>query len=195
MKRGLVLLLALLSGSTSPARATQFVIAPGGKNLVKFESHAPVETVTGKTQNVQGAVELDPAQLGDSLTVQVRVDLASLDTGNGLRDKHMRENHLETSKYPTVTFTGGRLLQPSASACAAGQKVKCTVAGELDLHGVKRPLAAPIELVFSPQAGELHVTSSFDIKLSDYKINRPQFLVMRLDEVQHITLDIVARSQ
>ena len=37
---------------------------------------------------------------------------------------------------------------------------------------------------------EIHVVARFEIKLSDYEIPRPQFLIMKLDEVQRITVDI-----
>ncbi|MBK9304990.1 MAG: YceI family protein [bacterium] len=40
------------------------------------------------------------------------VDLAALDTGIGLRNRHMRENHLETDRFPQAVFRGARILKP-----------------------------------------------------------------------------------
>ena len=194
MTRGLGIFVTLALCGAAAAQATSFVVEPGGKNVVQFESKAPMETVTGKTQQVHGRVDLDPANLGDSIQVRVEVDLASLDTGNDMRNKHMRENHLHTAEYPQAVFRGGKVLKPSQSALAGGEKVTGTIAGLLSLHGVERPIEASMELVYSPQTGELHVTSRFQVKLSDYRIRRPKFLVMRLDEVQRIQIDLVART-
>jgi hypothetical protein len=45
------------------------------------------------------------------------------------------------------------------------------------------------------QGGALHVVTHFKIKLPDYSIPRPQFLVMKLDEVQSVTVDLTARPK
>jgi polyisoprenoid-binding protein YceI len=104
---------ALLVGfEARPTEATDFSIEPGkDRNLVVFTSKATLETFQGKTKQVAGNVSFDPANLSDSVTVRVEVDLASLDTGIPMRNKHMRENHLETSKYPKAVFEGGRILE------------------------------------------------------------------------------------
>ena len=48
--------------------------------------------------------EREPAILaGGDIVVRVS------DTGIGMRNTHMRENHLETETYPVATFTGGRI--------------------------------------------------------------------------------------
>ena len=65
--------------------------------------------------------------------------------------------------------------------------------GTLELHGVTQPVSVPIEMTL--QKGALHVVSHFKVKLPDYKIARPQFLVMKLDEVQSVTVDVEARPR
>ncbi len=182
---------ALALAGASAALAADFTVSPGGKNLVQFESKAPLETVTGKTQQVHGRLTFDPASVGDSVDVEVDVDLASLDTGIELRNKHMREDHLETDKYPQAVFRGGRLTGDSKMRFEPGKKTKFKIAGDFELHGVHRRIEAPVEATLQPD-GSLHVETHFDVKLSDYGIPRPQFLVMRLDEVQHITFDVTA---
>ena len=174
------------------AGAADFNIEPGGKNFVRFESKAPMETVTGTTQQVHGSLAFDPASLGDTIAVTVAVDLATLDTGIALRNRHMRENHLHTDKYPQAVFHGARILESSAPGLGQGKTTKLRVRGILAMHGVEKVVEAPVEADLLPD-GSVHALVRFDVKLADYEIPRPQFLVMRLDEVQHLTLDLTAR--
>ena len=188
----LPVLLAALAGG--PARAERFLVSPGDPNLVKFESKAPMESFEGKTKQVTGQIVFNPARLADSLTVHMEVDLASLDTGISMRNKHMREDHLETATYPKAIFHGTKLLDPSAPALAPGQKVSFTLEGEFSLHGVTKTIQVPVEVTSSVKddVTRIHVVTHFLVKLSDYKIDRPQFLVMRLDENQKVTVDVMA---
>ena len=188
--------LGLLLGPAGPppALGANFHIVPGEPNLVRFESRAPLESFDGKTRQVRGHVGFAPDSLGDWLDVRVEVDLASLDTGIELHNKHMRENHLETAKFPKVVFVGGKVHKPSRTRLEPGQSVSFEIEGVLDLHGVKKPLRAAVEMTYSRAdgAGQLHVVSRFQVKLTDFEIKRPKFLVMQLDEVQRLEIDLVA---
>lgn len=183
----------LAAAIASPADAAQFVIAPGGDNLVQFESKAKVETFTGKTSQVEGTVELDPAQLGDSITVNVVVNIASLDTGIGLRNKHMCDNHLDCAKFPQATFSAGKLAKASAVGLAPGQKTTFELIGTLDLHGVRQPLTVPVEMLLV-DPGHLEITTRFPVKLEDFQIARPKMLMLKLNEVQQVTVKLSART-
>lgn len=193
VRRGLIGL-AVLAMVAGGAAAETFVIAPGSPNEVKFTSKAPLETFDGKTRNVSGTIEANLGQLADSFKVEITVDLASLDTGIDLRNQHMREEHLETSKYPQAVFHGRSAAQLSQPALHAGETVTFICHGTFDLHGVTQPLDVPVEASLKSDQGQttLQVTGRFDVKLSDYKISRPQFLVMRLDESQHVTVTLAA---
>ena len=53
------------------------------------------------------------------------------------------------------------------------------VAGELDLHGVVKPLTCRVRLALSPD-GVLTIATEFPVRLSDHAIARPGFLTMKL---------------
>jgi len=193
MPRGILLALLTLFGLLSgTAQATEFTIKPGqDKNLVVFTSKATLESFQGKTKQVSGNLSFDPANLGDSVTVHVEVDLASLDTGIPMRNKHMRENHLETGKYPKAVFDGGHILEKSGQTLAPGDTVHLRMTGQFALHGVKRTIEVPV-IATRAKDGTLQVTTHFDVPLSDYKINRPAFLMMKLEPTQHLTVQVTA---
>jgi polyisoprenoid-binding protein YceI len=188
-----LLVLVLVARMPPAARATEFVLVPDGASQIVFTSKAPMESFSGKTRRVSGNIELDPLQLGDSIVVRVEIETASLDTGIELRNRHMRDNHLHCDRFPEAVFRGGRLTGLSATRLADGETVTGTIAGSLELHGVTKPLQAPIELTL--RGGSLHVTTRFKVKLPDFDIPRPQFLVMKLDEVQNVVAELAARPK
>jgi polyisoprenoid-binding protein YceI len=193
MKRWLLLFTAAGLAGAAPAWAERFEIRPDKRNLVRFESRAPMETFEGKTRQVSGYVEFDPRSLPDSAVILVEVDLASLDTGIPLRNRHMRENHLDTAQYPKAVFRGGRLESEGHPSLVPGQSAAFRVSGKFELHGVTRDITVPVEATRLDD-GSLHLVSRFEVKLSDYRISRPQFLLLKLDETQRITFDVRAAA-
>ncbi len=152
-----------------------------------FESKAPLESFKGKTDRIAGSFVTDLAQLVDSLRFRIEVDLTSLDTGIGLRNQHMRDNHLETDRFPAAVFSGGRIVSTTSPSLKPGTTAKIRLAGDMHLHGITRAVEMDVELVLD-QSGILQVTSQFSIYLSDYDIKRPQFLVMKLADDQKVNV-------
>ncbi|MCL4306244.1 YceI family protein [bacterium] len=184
-------LLAVLCGFGVSVAGEMFTIVQGNvENLVTFTSDAPLEQVVGKTHMVTGYVSLpDGTSSGQA---EIHLDLASLDTGLSLRNKHMRENHLETQIFPEAVFTLNTLFIPTGSL-QPGERTAVKVSGALALHGVTREIAPETHLTLSNGGDELRIESSFSISLKDHQIKRPEFLVMKLADEQKIEVKLVAR--
>lgn len=183
-----LLLLVMTAGNP---RAAEFVVKAGAPNRVVFTSKAATESFDGKTDRMSGRIVLDPAQVTDSVTVHIEVDLASLDTGIGKRNQHMRENHLETSKYPLAVFDGAAVRAPATSALGAGTAVSFDVEGTFTLHGVSKRLRTVV-VVTMKDPKTLEFSTSFKVSLTDYQISRPKFLFLKLGEVQDVSVSGVA---
>ncbi len=163
---------------------------------VRFDSKAPMESFHGETNAVSGFVRFDDDNLGN-LHLKVEVDLTQLSTGIKMRDKHMRENHLHTDKYPLAVFESRALAKGSSRPLVANETTSLVLQGTFTMHGVKREMAIPIE-VRKVTAGQrpgdndasphIEVLSVFSIELDAFEIPRPKFLVLKLDETQRITL-------
>ncbi len=160
------------------------------ENLVTFTSDAPLEQVVGKTHMVTGYVSLPDGTLPGQ--AEIHLDLASLDTGLSFRNKHMRENHLETQIFPEAVFTLHSLIIPGGTL-SPGDRTAVKVSGELALHGVTREIAPETYLTLSGGGDELRIESSFSISLKEHHIKRPEFLVMKLADEQKIDVRLVAR--
>lgn len=176
---------------SSSVHAAQFVVKAGPPNKVVFTSKAATETFDGKTDRIEGRIVVDPASVEDTVLVRLEVDMASLDTGIGERDKHMRKNHLETDKYPKAVFEGATLAGPEGAALAQGKAVAFDCEGNFTLHGVTRRLRVTVEATLV-DARTLAFKTSFKVPLADYNISRPKFLFLKLGEVQDVVVEGVA---
>lgn len=176
--------------SAENAAATEYVIHPGGKNEVVFISKATMESFEGKTDRIEGTVTVAEGEMGDSVTVSVTVDLASLDTGIGKRNTHMRNNHLETDKYPEATFSGVTIVSPAGAKLATNATTTLEIEGTLDLHGKSRRTRVTVDV--TPTAQGLMIKAGFNVSLADHDISRPKFLFLRLSDVQEVRVEALA---
>jgi polyisoprenoid-binding protein YceI len=89
----------------------------------------------GKFNKTSGTVVLDrEAQTG---TVDVSIDLASVNTGHGKLDEHLKSaDFFDVAKFPTATYKG--------KLAAFKNGAPTEVQGELTLHGVTRPVTLTI---------------------------------------------------
>lgn len=113
--------------------------------------------------------ELEVKDVGDNLTVVV--PLNQLSTGIGLRDKHMKEEYLETQKYPTAELKVSRADFKIPSGGAAAQS---EIKGVLRLHGQEKPLAVNFQA--KPVQGGYEIVGSFRVNMADYGIAVPVYL-------------------
>ena len=166
---------AILFGIISPAFAQQFLTKNGE---VVFLSQASLSEFEGKSRSLQGLIDYDKNLLDFYL------DLNTLDTGIGLRDKHMRENYLETDEFPFAEFTGklSALAKPTP-----GQVQQVTAEGKFKLHGVEREVRVKGSL--TPQAnGSMVLEAKFSILLSDYQIEIPKLVFYELAPEQQVSI-------
>ncbi len=183
-----LLLTLLFAYATCTAGEMYTIVQGNASNIITFTSKAPLEEVVGRTNVVTGYVMLpDGVNPGSS---EIHVDLASLDTGMSLRNKHMRENHLETDRFPEAVFKLTSIEIPGAEL-KQGDKTAVLIQGTMLLHGVTKEISPLAWLTLS--GDQLTIESKFSISLQDYNITRPEFLVMKLADDQRISVNLVAQ--
>jgi polyisoprenoid-binding protein YceI len=183
------LLLAVLAAT---ATAGTWRVGEGSEAV--FISKATLESFDGKTRQVRGHLTFDADHLAGPLDMRVEVDLASLDTGIGMRNRHMRERHLETDTFPVAVFTGESIVEAAAPALRPGETVALTVQGQFELHGVTQPLTVSARATLATD-GSLTAVAQFVVKLTDHDIDRPGFLLLRLADEQQVEVTLVARPE
>jgi polyisoprenoid-binding protein YceI len=184
------------------AQQTSFeIVDPLGRNVVMFESKAPMETIIGTTNKVAGEVVLDPRNLAGSSKVDIRVYLKQLDTGIERRNQDMRDQYLQTDRFPETRFRLLKIRSVLPGKLVDGKPVEIEATGMIDLHGVSREetvnlkatyLKASEQTRFRLPGNLLRIQGSFDLDLENYDIPIPKLVVMRLDNKITITLDVFA---
>ncbi|WP_425638856.1 YceI family protein [Algoriphagus yeomjeoni] len=168
-------LLFIIYFITTVAQAQTFITESG---YVNFLSKASLNEFNGESDKLNGLIDLDKNLL------DFYIDLNTLETGIGLRDKHMRDNYLETDKYPFAEFTGKMNTIPSLST---GSKSSVTAIGTFKIHGVERQIQVKGTLSKNAK-GELELEGGFNVLLSDYNIEIPKLVFYELAEKQEVTL-------
>jgi polyisoprenoid-binding protein YceI len=99
--------------------------------------HMMVTTVRGQFKKYTGKLTLDPQDFTKS-RFEGEIDVASIDTGNGQRDDHLRNNDFfDAPNHPKITFKS-----TSIEAKGEGEFV---VHGDLTIRGVTKPVALDVE--------------------------------------------------
>lgn len=161
------------AGSTSPGLAGTWVPDTSKTNFLGYRvveelARVGTSTAVGRTSVVSGSVVLTESQV---TSATITADLTKLQSDNNQRDGQLRNQAIETSKFPNATFVlAGPLAVPAG--LASGQAVDVTLNGKLTLHGVTKDVAVPAQAQLKD--GALVVVGSIDIKFADYSINKPQ---------------------
>lgn len=96
-------------------------------------------TAKGSTKDIAGEFHLtaDGFDLDTSQPTAFTVNLKTLTSDKSQRDRRVQNQGLETSTYPTATFTATKVTGFDSSL-PAGQEQTLQLSGTLDLHGVKK---------------------------------------------------------
>src|SRR5262245_2786547 len=130
-------LLAALAFASVPLHATPYTLEPDYTQCVFRWNHLGFSHPAAQISQGQGMLEFDPANPARS-SVNVTLQLATLDTGVPALDEHLRsEDFFEVAKFPTATFRSTKVEQ------GAG-KDRLKVTGELSLHGVTKPVTLDV---------------------------------------------------
>jgi polyisoprenoid-binding protein YceI len=142
------------------------------------------ETVVGRTQGVQASFSFDGSAI-DGL--EVTADMTGLRSDESLRDSVLRGEAIETADFPTATFVLTEPI-PVSRIPAEGERIAQTVAGDLTLHGVTRPIQMNMEAVM--QGGLLIVVGSNEIQMAGFGITPPRGPVSVLSVEDHGIMEV-----
>jgi polyisoprenoid-binding protein YceI len=102
--------------------------------------HMMVSTVRGQFKKYQGTLALDPADFARS-SFEGTIDVASIDTGNGQRDDHLRtSDFFDAANHPQIAFKSTRIERRED-----GSESEYAVYGDLTIRGVTRPVKLDVE--------------------------------------------------
>jgi len=124
-----------LHGAVLPSAGT-WDIDPGHTDVAFTGRRFMVTKVRGRFTGVTGAVTVAGEMNGSS--VDVTIDMASVESGSSMRDEHLRSDEMfDVATYPTATFRSTRV---------EWRGTRGIVVGDLTIHGVTR--SVPLEVAF-----------------------------------------------
>lgn len=213
-------LITLAMASQSFASAQHYVIRSKADHDTGI--HFDVTYTAGIHHGVSRAVEGDvfvsvnPVQV---TTVNLKVPLASITSGDLNRDCHIREslgidytnskfpkehvcsptNELATSgpdsvKFPNVELT--ILNVKSTDVLTAGSAVTVPAQVRMSIHGITREFSIPLSLTMATDGtNTLRVVSQFPVQMSDYQVQVKQFLFVKVTDEVKVKVDLVLVPQ
>ncbi|MFG2329201.1 YceI family protein [Streptomyces sp. NPDC048604] len=124
----------------------EYTIDPAHSSIGFTVRHAMVTNVRGTFGEHEGALKLDGSDPAKS-TAEIDVKIASIDTGIGDRDNHLRsDDFFAAEQFPLMSFRSTEAQQ------LGGDKYRVT--GDLTIKDVTKPLA--IDLEFNGTATDVY---------------------------------------
>jgi polyisoprenoid-binding protein YceI len=119
---------------------------------VKFDGGDPAGEFTG----LKGTIKFDANNLAVS-SFDCTVDVASINTGNGMKNTHAKSDKwLDAAKYPVIHFSSKSIKKTESGFEALGT---------LDFHGVQKEITLPFTFTNNVFDGTI------EINRLDYNIN------------------------
>jgi polyisoprenoid-binding protein YceI len=114
----------------------------------------------------------------------VQLDISAMRSGNPLIDREA-ERRLDIRRYPTVT---GELTRLEATK----EDGRFDAAGDLTFHGATRPIEGRLRIVRHDD--ELALSGSTRIDVTDFGVQPPSLLVVKVHKVVTVELAAVGRE-
>lgn len=175
---------AALSLPAAAATST-WQIDPAHSSAQFAVKHLAISTVRGAFTKVTGSVQFDDKDITKS-TVDVTIDVNSVDTRVPDRDKDLRSDHFfDAEHFPTIMFKSKRFEQ------VAPGKLKVT--GDLTIHGTTKEVvlevdgpSAPIKDPWGNQ--RMGISASSKINRRDFSVGATYGSAMIGEDIS-ITID------
>ncbi len=119
-----VLAFLLVAGA---AQAAQWEVDVPHSSIGFKVSHLVISSTTGKFEKFTGAIEFD-GQNVKSGSVEMQIDVASVNTANTDRDDHLRSSDFfDVANHPNITFVSTKIVK--------GEGDKFQIVGDMTIRG------------------------------------------------------------
>lgn len=179
-----------LGGSLALAQTSTWVPDKAHSSVDFSILHMSLSQVRGHFGNIGGSIVWNEGDITKS-TVNVTIDVTTVDTGVAARDADLKSDHFfDVAKFPTATF-----VSTSVSKSGSG----LTVSGNLTLHGVTKPVVLQIDGPRGPLPGmdkkpHAGFTATSTVKRTDFGIGTKYPPSMVGDDV-NLTIDLDMAKQ
>jgi polyisoprenoid-binding protein YceI len=166
-------------------------VVPAGELVqgeVRFDARATLGGFVGRSTRLRGEMT-GGADLRD-VRGWVELEAASLETGNGLRDRDLRKA-LEVERYPVIRFD----LDAVSLLFRGVDSAAVMLTGRFTIRGVSRQTGIPATVQF--ESDGTRVRAAFPLNLDDYGVRGlRRLLILRMspDILVHVDLRFAPRA-
>jgi len=166
---------------------------PKRRDTLRFTIDGTFLQLNGVSSDIEGEVRV----VAGKATAELKVQAASIRTGDAVRDSHLRgEDWLDAKKHPYLSVKLDELELPAEVKDAA--KIALKGKGEFEIHGVKHE--EPVELTVwfhkasdqtkTRHEGDLvHVQGKCKLKLDHFKLEARKKMPQEVGDTAEINLD------
>ncbi len=174
-----VVALLAVGNAVEPAHDSVLQLDPQ-HTTINFTLGDVLHTIRGTFKLKRGELRLVPAS--NKLSGEIVVDARSGESGNGMRDRKMHRELLESDRYPEIVFRPDRV---DGTVPVQG-KASVRVHGVFSIHGSDHELLVPAEVDMSPD--HWTATLHFAVPYVNWGIKNPSTLFLRVSESVDIDL-------
>ena len=170
---------------TLPLAAESTIELDPARTSINFTLADVLHTVHGTFKLKRGSIMFDSST--GKASGEIVVDVASGHSGNGMRDKRMHKEILESARYPEAVFIADRV---SGELAARGTS-------ELDVHGAFQIHGASHEMTLHFRAdvnnSEVASSTGFTIPYVQWGIKNPSNFLLRVSDKVEMNIRAVGR--
>lgn len=187
MKKGMRLVcLTVLMACTSAAWGQELILqCDAGQTKANWNLSDPLHTVKGDFQLKQCGLQYEPSS--GKIGGEVVFDATSAQSGNGMRDKKMHKDVLESAKYPEIRFRPDRVEGKVELQGTSNLQVH----GIFSIHGGEHEITLPV--VLKMEATQWSATASFAVPYVKWGMKNPSVLFLRVGD--EVALDVQAAGK
>jgi polyisoprenoid-binding protein YceI len=137
-----------LAAPLALAQTSTWTSDPAHSEVDFSVSHLTISHVHGRFGHVTATVNLNDVDITKS-TVTATIDVTGVDTGEEARNNHLKtDSFFDVAKFPTATFVSTGVTKTADGGLS--------IAGNLTLHGVTKPVILTAEGPTGPVSGMDH---------------------------------------
>jgi polyisoprenoid-binding protein YceI len=172
-----------------PARAQTTYVVSSEESVVTYHMEHPAHSWNGESHSAHGRMELTAG--GVPAHVLITIPVLSFDSHNRNRDSHMAEV-VESYIFADVVFESTHLALLDEAHGTGSAPARWQVEGILTFHGVSRRIHLPVTITRG--SADLSASGQFEVKLTDFDIEQPSFMLVKVKDALNVAFEIVAHA-
>ena len=184
--KNFITIFVIMAGFAGNLAAQKYFTKTGN---ISFHSDTPMEKIEAVTNSATSVFDIESGKIQWAMLVK------SFSFEKALMEEHFNENYMESTKFPKAKFTGS-IDNPGSLNLAKDGKYNVTVSGNLEIHGISKPVTSTAEFV--AKGGKITANSSIKILVADYGIAIPSLvkdkIAKEIDIKIQATYEAMAKS-